>query len=342
VPGDCASGVCTAGICAAPTCVDTILNGAETGIDCGGTCPLKCGQNVGCSVGTDCVSGVCVGNLCQAPGCSDGVKNGSETGVDCGGACAQDCGVGGGCNSSDDCAGALSCVGKVCVPLLPTGGLVATWNLDGPGPTIPDRSGNGNDGTTRTGGIASSGKVGNGMFFDGSQCIGVPDSPSLSMVGGNAVTMMTWVRVDNPACEYDRGIILNKENTYEHAYQCTAANSPSVLFQEAVQPSSGSWFWTGSGGLSVAQWHHVATTWDGATVLQYIDGVVVAQGPRALGGSFADRATGFGIGCRFINADGSFPGPPSLSRFIGALDEPAVYNRALSATEIATYWSATK
>lgn len=48
-----------------PSCSDGLQNGAETGVDCGGTCA----------------------NLC-APTCTDGVQNGAETGVDCGGSCA--------------------------------------------------------------------------------------------------------------------------------------------------------------------------------------------------------------------------------------------------------------
>ena len=47
------------------TCSDGILNGDETSVDCGGSCPGPC------------------------PSCSDGLQNGLETGVDCGGpACA--------------------------------------------------------------------------------------------------------------------------------------------------------------------------------------------------------------------------------------------------------------
>lgn len=37
---DCASGVCTSGRCQTPTCSDGVRNGAETGVDCGGACPL--------------------------------------------------------------------------------------------------------------------------------------------------------------------------------------------------------------------------------------------------------------------------------------------------------------
>jgi gliding motility-associated-like protein len=48
---------------APPTCVDGIMNGLETGIDCGGpTCPA-------------------------CPDCNNGIQDGTETGVDCGGTC---------------------------------------------------------------------------------------------------------------------------------------------------------------------------------------------------------------------------------------------------------------
>ncbi len=42
---DCLANVCTAGICGGgggPTCNDGIRNGNETGVDCGGSCPLAC------------------------------------------------------------------------------------------------------------------------------------------------------------------------------------------------------------------------------------------------------------------------------------------------------------
>jgi hypothetical protein len=37
---DCMSGVCTSGRCQTPTCSDGVRNGTETGVDCGGVCPL--------------------------------------------------------------------------------------------------------------------------------------------------------------------------------------------------------------------------------------------------------------------------------------------------------------
>jgi len=36
-PSDCQSGVCAGGVCQAPTCFDTVQNGGESDVDCGGT-----------------------------------------------------------------------------------------------------------------------------------------------------------------------------------------------------------------------------------------------------------------------------------------------------------------
>ena len=49
---DCTSGVCTGNICQAPTCADTVSNGDETDVDCGGpTCVLRCDDALACAIG---------------------------------------------------------------------------------------------------------------------------------------------------------------------------------------------------------------------------------------------------------------------------------------------------
>jgi large repetitive protein len=48
-----------------PSCDDSILNGTETDVDCGGdTCP-PCEDLMACLVGSDCVGGSCEGNICS-------------------------------------------------------------------------------------------------------------------------------------------------------------------------------------------------------------------------------------------------------------------------------------
>src|SRR5262249_38882622 len=56
------------------TCVDGVLNGTESDVDCGGTC-TKCGAGHHCTAGADCISQSCAdtssggtaGKTCQCP-----------------------------------------------------------------------------------------------------------------------------------------------------------------------------------------------------------------------------------------------------------------------------------
>ncbi|MBM4320779.1 MAG: hypothetical protein FJ125_12715, partial [Deltaproteobacteria bacterium] len=113
---DCQSGVCTNAVCQVPSCADGVMNGSETGPDCGGGGCARCADGLGCRNGSgpvDCVSKVCAGGICQAPACGDGVKNGSETDVDCGGGCPAKCAVGLACAGGSDCVAGV-CNGAVC------------------------------------------------------------------------------------------------------------------------------------------------------------------------------------------------------------------------------------
>ncbi|MFT3769537.1 MAG: MopE-related protein [Minicystis sp.] len=107
----CQSGVCANGICATPLCNDGVQNGAETAVDCGGTC-APCAAGQACNVASDCQSGVCSGGTCAAPSCADSVKNGTETAADCGGSCPA-CATGLSCSVGADCQSGV-CTGGVC------------------------------------------------------------------------------------------------------------------------------------------------------------------------------------------------------------------------------------
>ena len=99
-------------------CSDGIKNGTESDVDCGGDCPLACGDGRACATRNDCQSLMCVGLTC-APGpsmCTDMKKDGQETDIDCGGTqcprCAdgQICLLGGDCNNG-------ACVNGLCIPM---------------------------------------------------------------------------------------------------------------------------------------------------------------------------------------------------------------------------------
>lgn len=147
IHSDCISAVCEANMCqgafidrccslvyafcfSAPSCSDSVQNGDETDVDCGGAVCLKCNDSNVCNVQSDCESGVCASNICQgecmiqysacihllsfkAPICSDGVQNGNETDVDCGGEICSKCNDTKICSAHSDCMNAV-CAFNIC------------------------------------------------------------------------------------------------------------------------------------------------------------------------------------------------------------------------------------
>lgn len=114
--GDCAAATdCVRGVCERPTCTDTVQNGDETDVDCGGSCGTRCEDTRMCVRGSDCRSGVCDSTMrCAAPTCADMVQNGGETDVDCGGVgtCPR-CAEMRMCTTDSDCTSRV-CGGGVC------------------------------------------------------------------------------------------------------------------------------------------------------------------------------------------------------------------------------------
>ena len=128
---DCVSGQCTAsatgGSSTCTSCSNTILDGTETGIDCGGgECTRRCPTAGACAADSDCQTGSCVSSVCAitdpAATCIDTVPSGTETATDCGGAecvaLGYQCSDGLACLADTDCAntcdngngGSLVCV----------------------------------------------------------------------------------------------------------------------------------------------------------------------------------------------------------------------------------------
>ena len=65
-----------------PTCDDKVINGAETGRDCGGGTCAPCGLADGCVVNADCTSGKCTASMCvEALGTLLGLGDGGPTSV---------------------------------------------------------------------------------------------------------------------------------------------------------------------------------------------------------------------------------------------------------------------
>lgn len=84
---------CPSGNCALGpprfTCLDRVLDGDETDLDCGGGADCaRCPGGAHCTAGTDCQTATCQPDgTCAAPTCSDGLRDGFERDVDRGPGC---------------------------------------------------------------------------------------------------------------------------------------------------------------------------------------------------------------------------------------------------------------
>jgi len=210
-------------------------------------------------------------------------------------------------------------------------GLVAYWPMDeGTGTITYDASGDGNNGTLTNEPLWQSGsgcKIGSCLSFNpaSSQYVNVNDSNSLNV---SNITMTAWIYLTSYSCPADRGIIVNKEGQYEWGIRCNAGN-----LDAAISPN---WAWYGTTQVvPLNGWHFVVVTWDGSNQNYYIDGQLLQTYSLTNKGNITSGTGCLRIGAR--NGCGS-----ATSFFNGLIDDVRIYNRALSASEIADLYNLTK
>ncbi len=217
------------------------------------------------------------------------------------------------------------------------GPLAGQWHLeerysvgDGGSGGTPDSSGHGNDVVGYGAGTPNvAGRFGNAFDFSGTS-VGWNSGEAAPALESQTVTLLAWVKATNPG---PSRYIASKGSggCAPASYGMYTGPFGSGLYFYAYDgtngwhsPDAGSAPWDGN-------WHMVAGTFDGSRVRLYVDGVQVGDGTAASGPIKYDLAKrAFTVGGYEDAASCSVP-----TNFPGAIDEPRVYNRALSATEIA-------
>jgi hypothetical protein len=207
--------------------------------------------------------------------------------------------------------------------------LGAFWHLDEAAGTVAaDSSGNSNHGAI-DGAAHMSGRFGNALRFDGvDDKVRFAESTTLKPA---AVTVEAWVRSPATPGPFRYIVAQGAQDCQAASYALYTGLGGGLAFYVSsgngatdvtVSPPALTSVWDGA-------WHHVAGTFDGATVRLYVDGVQMGAGtPRTI-------AIGYGLP-RPDGLLGSFGGAcdPELA-YGGDLDEPRVWGRALAAQEIA-------
>lgn len=222
----------------------------------------------------------------------------------------------------------------------PVNGLVGWWPMDSSFATdkIYDRSGRGNHGgffNSATSSALVTGKIGQALSFDGStNYVKVNDSSNLRATA--AVTVSAWIYPTNSSV---RGDIINKwgnQDAYLLRYgasDCSSGSSDQKLcFAIDEDGSEGAITQASSAAtIPINTWTHVAGVFNGTSIKVYINGVENGSTSFASKSIFAGTSP-LSIGA--VNTDSS----PTLF-FPGRIDDVRVYNRALSASEVAQLYN---
>jgi hypothetical protein len=165
------------------------------------------------------------------------------------------------------------------------------------------------------------GRVGTAFVFDGNgDAVRVGGSPSLQL---QTFTIEAWIR------RFSSSILSLTASEAELVCYGSGGfglglNSAGAPFLTKVDVDNV----VASAGITDTNWHHLAVTKSGTTVVFFIDGVAY---PAAAYSSVFTFGTSLGIGARGDNV---------ASSFYGAIDEVAIYGRALSAEEIQAIYAA--
>lgn len=209
--------------------------------------------------------------------------------------------------------------------------LVLYYSFEGKGDTVKDLSGNGNDGTIH-GPSRVDGKITKGLRFDGvDDYVETPPSDSLNLNKMPELTLVAWVKVD-AYVDWERIIsMINAKDTKDSiAFGISASDGVYIgLWNNDVQT-----YIDGQGGVPLNEWTHVAATWSDSTIDIYVNGekqpsTMIDQGTGGETKKFEGPIDENGLmklGIGQEVAEGQ--------EFHGAMDEIAIYSRAMNASEI--------
>ncbi|MBL0183766.1 MAG: T9SS type A sorting domain-containing protein [Chitinophagaceae bacterium] len=160
--------------------------------------------------------------------------------------------------------------------------------------------------------------------FNGTAGAGVQVANNAAINLTTAYTYETWIKASTDITNYRA--IINRDGYPNYAPGIfIAANSEPAPGKILVVNNIGGIYRTLSGTTSVNdnQWHHIATTYDGAAMKIYVDGVL--ENTLAATGSLYASTGPLGIGYNYSAAN--YP-------FIGKIDEVRIWNTARTVGQI--------
>ena len=191
----------------------------------------------------------------------------------------------------------------------------------------------------QNGATFASGEVGQAFAFDGANdYVKIPRAPILDV--GNQVTIDLWMKADlsSPIGSRIAGLV----GSDFFGMEISTAPAGVFLF---ISTDNGEHFPTtadssGQGAIFPAgEWHHVAGTYDGTNMQFYLDGQPYGN-PRLVSGAISPMLSSSFVTLGSEDGRTSSPSCIGTRYFSGLIDEVDIFNRALSASEIAAIYAA--
>jgi hypothetical protein len=201
------------------------------------------------------------------------------------------------------------------------GDLLGEWHLDDL--SGADTSGRGHA-LSATGVGVVPGHAGGAYAFTGTQSVVVPRTPDLEPA---ALTVEAWVRHAGNPGSYAYVLAKGRDGCTAASWALYTGGGAMSFYvydgsSAALSPDGGETIWDGA-------WHHLAGTYDGATVRLYVDGVEAGTGAPAA------RTIAYGLGDSNDLVIGNYPVSQCGASFAGDIDEVKVWDGALAAADIA-------
>jgi flagellar hook assembly protein FlgD len=199
--------------------------------------------------------------------------------------------------------------------------IVGLWHMDG---DWRDSSGNNNTGVPVNGPTFSTDNHGGtqAVSLNGSNSfVEVADSNILDLT--SAMTVEAWIK-PNDIGNY-RQIVSKFGSPGNYAYEIGLAPAGNLRVDISGNGTANDYLVTTTAPITVNVWNHIAATFNAGILKLYVNGIEVVQPKTSTISSLKASTSPINIG----------RAPAGIEYFSGLIDEVALYNRALTAVEIA-------
>jgi hypothetical protein len=214
-------------------------------------------------------------------------------------------------------------------------GMVSYWNLDEIGATTYQDQVGGHPALVENAPTDVSGIIGSAKYFDGTKRVSIASHPDYNFANDQGFTIALWAKFTDVTFGTYNKVLLGKNEPYATmgAKWWIAAQMNSGLVGFHLEDSNGNGYDVFAPAINDNSWHYIVAVRNPTdnTIKLYIDGSLASSVLATYTGNFTSAAP---IQVGYLNRN-SIPD----YWYKGALDEMAIYNRALDASEISSHWT---